>query len=77
MGAAVAAGNTKELSLLSHSLKSSAFSVGAMQLGALCQRLEHTGKYDDINVCRALAESLSNIFLQTATEISRNLHETV
>jgi PAS domain S-box-containing protein len=43
---------------LAHRLKSSARTVGALQLGALCESLEHFGGVEDRQACEALVENL-------------------
>jgi two-component system sensor histidine kinase/response regulator len=53
--AACAAGDALQAQTLAHKLKSSARSVGALQLGELCQQMEAAGKSGD---SKALAELL-------------------
>jgi signal transduction histidine kinase/HPt (histidine-containing phosphotransfer) domain-containing protein/ActR/RegA family two-component response regulator len=55
---AVAQGHATAAGSVAHALKSAARSVGAMQLGDLCQEIEIAGKANDLAACQALGERL-------------------
>ncbi len=52
-----------------HKLKSSARSVGAMELGTLCEALEHEGRGKEAAVCAALVQSVVQSYAQVDTHI--------
>lgn len=56
---------------LAHKLKSSARSVGAMQLGELCEQLEDAGRSNDMQTILTLALRLNNDFITTAEQIKK------
>ena len=56
-----------------HALKSAAQTVGAQQLGQLCQALELAGKAGDATLCSQLAGELSGIFTEAAEHIDKHL----
>jgi HPt (histidine-containing phosphotransfer) domain-containing protein len=73
---AAAAGDAAAVGNVAHALKSAARTVGAMQLGELCQAMERTGKAGDGPACSALAGRLNGVF-ETVTEIiNQNLSQT-
>ena len=53
---------------VAHALKSAARTVGAMQLGELCQELENAAKSNNAEECRRLAARLETD-LETVAEI--------
>jgi CheY-like chemotaxis protein len=53
-----------------HKLKSSSRSVGAMQLGALCERLEHAGRDNKVDLCRVLLQSVAQSYAQVLERIA-------
>jgi HPt (histidine-containing phosphotransfer) domain-containing protein len=59
---AAAAQNWSDAAALGHKLKSSARSVGAMQLGALCEVLEQDGKLAQASRCAQLAGRVHQAF---------------
>ncbi len=58
---------------LAHKLKSGSRTVGAMELGHLCQRIEWVGLAGDVAECRIQAASLSVAFLRAAEKINVSL----
>jgi HPt (histidine-containing phosphotransfer) domain-containing protein len=56
--AAAAAGDASQLGEAAHGLKGSAANVGAVQLRALCERLEHLGKSGDTSLSTLLVAAL-------------------
>ena len=53
-----------------HKLKSSSRSVGALQLGALCERLEHAGRGSEAQLCAVLAQSVARSYAQVLARIT-------
>jgi HPt (histidine-containing phosphotransfer) domain-containing protein len=53
-----------------HKLKSSSRSVGAMQLGALCESLERAGRGNGGDLCATLVQSVAVCFAQVHSQIS-------
>jgi CheY-like chemotaxis protein/HPt (histidine-containing phosphotransfer) domain-containing protein len=53
-----------------HKLKSSSRSVGAMQLGALCETLERAGRGSSGDQCATLVQSVEQCFAQVQSQIS-------
>jgi CheY-like chemotaxis protein len=53
-----------------HKLKSSSRSVGAMQLGALCESLERAGRGSGGDQCATLVQSVEQCFAQVRSQIS-------
>ncbi len=53
-----------------HKLKSSSRSVGAMQLGALCESLEHAGRANKADMCELLVQSVLQSYPQVLACIS-------
>lgn len=70
---AVASGDTATVRSVAHALKSSARTVGAMQLGKLCMAVEKAGKAEDWATCKTLAERLNEAFAAAAGKIKQNL----
>ncbi|MDH5709633.1 MAG: response regulator, partial [Hylemonella sp.] len=62
---AVAAGEALTAGKTAHTLKSGARTVGAMQLGALAERLEHAGKAADLPLCQQLLAQLPALLAST------------
>ncbi|MDX8400171.1 MAG: PAS domain S-box protein [Gallionellaceae bacterium] len=62
---------------LAHTLKSSARTVGAMQLGELCQEIEMAGKAGDTPTCNALNGRLNAAFDAAEEQIQVNLTKQV
>ena len=60
LNAACATANTAQVGALAHKLKSSARSVGALKLGALCAQLEAAGLVGDGPALDLLMRSFSN-----------------
>jgi len=58
---------------VAHTLKSSARTVGAMQLGELCQEIEMAGKAGDASTCDALNGRLNAAFDAAEEQIQLNL----
>jgi CheY-like chemotaxis protein/HPt (histidine-containing phosphotransfer) domain-containing protein len=56
-----------------HTLKSAARSVGALELGALCQDLETAALAADANACNAMLPGLEPAFAAVAQEIEHHL----
>jgi signal transduction histidine kinase/CheY-like chemotaxis protein/HPt (histidine-containing phosphotransfer) domain-containing protein len=71
--AAAAISDTVSVRKITHSLKSAARTVGALQLGELCQRLETAGNLDDATQCSMLVSELSEAFNLAATLINSQL----
>ena len=72
INAAVAADNAVTVAEVTHKLKSAARTVGALQLGELCQELETaalTGKMQDT---RTRATGLNGIFLAVTEQINKS-----
>ncbi len=67
--AAVISGNTDLAAELAHKLKSGARSVGAMQLGQLCQELERAGYAGDVKACDEFARQLQPAFAAATRKI--------
>jgi len=75
--AITAAAQSRDAALMgsiAHSLKSSARTVGAMQLGELCQQIEQAGKLGDIERGGILTAQLQPLFTAAAVEIRRSLN---
>jgi CheY-like chemotaxis protein len=53
-----------------HKLKSSSRSVGAMQLGALCESLEHAGRENKVDLCGVLLHSVAQCYVQVLAHIA-------
>ncbi len=64
-----AASNCEQVARIAHALKSSLRTVGAMQLGELCQQIETLGLEGDGAACQALVESLKRVFDAAAMKI--------
>ena len=73
INAAAAIEDTATAGSLAHALKSAARTVGALQLGELCEALEMAGKAGDAPACTALAQSLNASFAGAAKEIQMHL----
>ena len=75
--AAAQSGETNRAADLAHKLKSSARSVGALQLGDLCMELECAGRAGDEKTCRTLSKHVSAAFAAAAAEIEKTLEAPV
>jgi PAS domain S-box-containing protein len=71
--AATAIADTATVSEITHALKSAARTVGALQLGELCEALETAGKAKDTSLCSALTRELPTIFAGVAAAIQSHL----
>jgi PAS domain S-box-containing protein len=71
--AAAGADDTATLAGVAHTLKSAARSVGALYLGALCQRLETAGRAGDVKVCSEQSKGLAAAFNAAAAAIHDHL----
>ena len=71
--AAAAIADTATVSEITHALKSAARTVGALQLGELCEALETAGKAKDTSLCSALTRELPTIFAGVAAAIQSHL----
>ncbi len=69
----VDAKNLAKVAKKAHVLKSNARSVGAMQLGELCQLLENAGFASDGLTCNALAPKLVAALAQASAAIQESL----
>jgi HPt (histidine-containing phosphotransfer) domain-containing protein len=65
------AANWNALAEQAHKLKSSSRSVGAMQLGALCESLEHAGRGNKANLCAVLVHSVVRSYAQVQERIAQ------
>ena len=68
---AVALADPTLVAELAHKLKSPALTVGAMQLGDLCKKLEALGRAGNIQAIRSLMLELDAIFTETTLLISK------
>jgi HPt (histidine-containing phosphotransfer) domain-containing protein len=73
ISAAVQVGNLEAAASAAHSIKSAARTVGAWDLGALCESLQMAGRADNGPLCDALAPKVENAFIVVATAIRRKL----
>jgi PAS domain S-box-containing protein len=73
IAAAIADGKINAAAEQAHKLKSSARTVGAMQLGELCQQIELAGRGGDKESCDALASKLHAVFLAAKAAINAHL----
>jgi len=69
LGNSIAVGEPARIADIAHQLKSPAFSVGAMQLGKLCEQLESAGKANDMQTIHVLADRLVPDFERVTTMI--------
>ena len=73
--------NTEEdaeyLTQTAHAMKSAARTVGAMQLGDICQQLEETGKTKDCNACNQLTLALPEAFKAVERTIQQHFSSQV
>ena len=53
-----------------HKLKSSSRSVGALQLGALCESLERAGRSNNADLCMVLVQSVAQSYEQVVARIA-------
>jgi HPt (histidine-containing phosphotransfer) domain-containing protein len=53
-----------------HKLKSSSRSVGAIQLGAMCESLEHAGRDNKVDLCVVLVHSVAQSYEQVLARIA-------
>ena len=72
IGNAARAGDIATISRVAHVLKSASRTVGAVQLGELCQKIETAGKAGDGVTCNALTERLNGSFIAATEAISKN-----
>jgi CheY-like chemotaxis protein/HPt (histidine-containing phosphotransfer) domain-containing protein len=70
---AAASGDTTVQAAGAHTLKSAARSVGALQLGELCQRIETTGHDGDVSACTAHSQGLAAAFAAAQQAIRQHL----
>ncbi len=68
IGAAALTGETGRVADIAHKLKSAARTVGALQLGELCQQLETAGRADNKQACGTLVGRLGKS-LSAATDL--------
>ena len=73
ISAALQAGDLTALAMTAHTLKSGARSVGALALGALCQRLENAGNAQDLVACSPLEADLGGALAAAAQLIDAHL----
>jgi PAS domain S-box-containing protein len=69
MDVAVRAGDAHQAAFAAHTLKSAARTVGALQLGALCEQIELAGQANDATLCLALLPALENSLAQARSRI--------
>jgi PAS domain S-box-containing protein len=67
---AIGVGDVHAAALTAHTLKSAARSVGALALGALCQRLETAGLAQDAPTCQQEATGLAEALSQVVDKIN-------
>jgi CheY-like chemotaxis protein/HPt (histidine-containing phosphotransfer) domain-containing protein len=65
--------DTAAVGEVAHALKSAARTVGALQMGELCEQLNHAGRIGDASQCRMLSETLPGIFAAAAGQIRKHL----
>ena len=70
---AAMADDTKTMVAEAHKLKSASRSIGAMNLGDVCEQIEVAGRNDDALRCSTLATGLPNIFSQVESRIQDHL----
>lgn len=70
---AAATGKTEIAADVAHTLKSSARTVGAMQVGELCQRIEMAGRAGNIPTCSKLSKLLNEAFAVASEAIKKSL----
>jgi HPt (histidine-containing phosphotransfer) domain-containing protein len=73
INAAAATHDSGTVAGVAHTLKSAARSVGALELGELCQRLETAGRAGDGAQCAALTGGLAREFAAAQTAIEAHL----
>ncbi|MBT3066031.1 CHASE domain-containing protein [Rhodoferax sp. U11-2br] len=66
---ATQAGDTQQAAFAAHTFKSSARTVGAMQLGEVCEQIELAGQAKDVGACLALVPMLQACLAQTRSRI--------
>ena len=71
--AAITAGDARAAGHIAHGLKSNARAVGAMQLGDLCEALEHVGKTGDLGALEARLATFEAAF-ESANHALGGLH---
>jgi HPt (histidine-containing phosphotransfer) domain-containing protein len=69
INAAAAIDDTATVSRVAHALKSAARTVGALQMGELCQVLETAGNAGNGTACKALAEELGTAFAAVMADV--------
>jgi len=65
--------DTATVGEVAHALKSAARTVGALQMGELCEQLNHAGRIGDASQCRMLSETLPGIFAAASGQIRKHL----
>jgi CheY-like chemotaxis protein/HPt (histidine-containing phosphotransfer) domain-containing protein len=75
IGTAAATGDFATIADVAHSLKSAARTVGALQLGNLCEELEDTRRSGDARLVQTLNEQLPTAFAAASGEIRRHLEQ--
>jgi HPt (histidine-containing phosphotransfer) domain-containing protein len=73
IAAAAAIDDTGTGGNVAHALKSAARTVGALQLGNLCEELELAGKAGDAARCSALSTVLPTTFMLASQRINKHL----
>ncbi len=66
-------GDTTAISEVAHAFKSAARTVGALQLGELCQEMEMTSKNGNVADCHALLNQLNTAFESAIVSIKNHL----
>ena len=70
---AAARGDTARTGSIAHALKSSSRTVGALQLGELCMKIEIAGKAGNRASCKVLAEQLGSTFSAASNMIKNKI----
>jgi PAS domain S-box-containing protein len=70
--ASAAAADMETVVAVAHKMKSAARTVGAMQLGTLCQELEASGKKGDVQAVTAHTADLEAAFSEVVTQIKNS-----
>jgi CheY-like chemotaxis protein len=66
---AAQAGDAQQAAFAAHTFKSSARTVGALQLGDLCEQIEAAGQANNVAICLALVPALQDCLAQTQSRI--------
>lgn len=64
--------DTLRVARIAHALKSSSRTIGAMQLGEVCMKIELAGKSGDRASCKELAGQLNSAFSAVSKTIQSN-----